>query len=78
MQCTAHTLENCTKSADHNVPYCETFNHSMIKLLQFYLQKGGAKKTATLKKLCELGRFLNIRWSAWRHETLLKISINVR
>lgn len=54
----------------------------MVKLLQFYLQKGGAKKTAALKKLCEengisfvkLGKFHNIRWSAWRHETLLKIS----
>jgi len=54
----------------------------VVKLLQFYLQKGGAKKTAELKKLCEengisfvkLGKFHNIRWSAWRHETLLKIS----
>lgn len=80
--CTAHTLENCAKSADRNVPYCETFNRSVVKLLQFYLQKAGAKKTAELKKLCEengisfvkLGKFHNIRWSAWRHETLLKIS----
>uniref|UniRef100_A0A8C4ASG7 Uncharacterized protein n=1 Tax=Denticeps clupeoides TaxID=299321 RepID=A0A8C4ASG7_9TELE len=80
--CTAHTLENCLKSADRNVPYCETFNCSVVKLLQFYLQKGGAKKIAALKKLCEengipfvkLGKFHNIRWSAWRHETLLKIS----
>ena len=54
----------------------------MVKLLQFYLQKGGAKKTAALKKLCEengisfvkLGKFHNIKWSAWRHETLQKIS----
>ncbi|XP_062389624.1 uncharacterized protein LOC134078010 [Sardina pilchardus] len=51
--CTAHTLENCAKTADRNVPYCETFNRSVIKLLQFYLQKGGAKKTAALKNLCE-------------------------
>ncbi|KAG7455573.1 hypothetical protein JOB18_022097 [Solea senegalensis] len=51
--CTAHTLENCAKAADRNVPYCETFNSSVVKLLQFYLQKGGAKKTAALKKLCE-------------------------
>ena len=79
--CTAHTLENCAKSADRNVPYCETFNRSVVKLLQFYLQKGGAKKTAALKKLCEenrisfvkLGKFHNIRWSARRHGTLLKI-----
>ncbi|XP_077354948.1 zinc finger protein 862-like [Festucalex cinctus] len=80
--CTAHTLENCAKSADQSVPYCETFNRCLIKLLQFYLQKGGAKNTATLRKMCQengisfvkLGKFHNIRWSAWRHETLLKIS----
>lgn len=80
--CTAHTLENCAKSADRNVPYCETFNQCVVKLLKFYLQKGGAKKTTALKKLCKengiafvkLGKFHNIRWSAWRHETLLKIS----
>ena len=76
---TAHTLENCAKSADCNVPYCETFNRAVVRLLQFYLQKGGAKKTAALKKLCEisfvkLGKFHNIRWSAWRHEILLKVS----
>ena len=48
----------------------------------FIYKKGGAKKTAALKRLCEengisfvqLGKFHNIRWSAWRHETLLKIS----
>lgn len=80
--CTAHTLENCAKSADRNVPYCKTFNQSVVRLLQFYLQKGGAKKTAALQKLCEengisfvkLGKFHNIRWSAWRHDVLLKIS----
>ncbi|KAG9280288.1 hypothetical protein AMEX_G21 [Astyanax mexicanus] len=80
--CTAHTLENCAKSADRKVPYCKTFNQSVVRLLQFYLQKGGAKKTAALQKLCEengisfvkLGKFHNIRWSAWRHEVLLKIS----
>ena len=42
--CTTHTLEDCAKSADHNVPYCKTFNCSVIKLLQFYSHKGGAKK----------------------------------
>lgn len=31
--CTAHTLENCAKSADRNVPYCETFNRSVVKRL---------------------------------------------
>lgn len=80
--CTTHTLENCAKSADRNVPYRKTFNRSVVKLLQFYLQKGGAKKAAALKKLCEengisfvkLDKFHNIQWSAWRHETLLKIS----
>lgn len=80
--CTAHTLENCAKSADRRVPYCEMFNRSVVKLLQYYLQKGGAKKTAALKKLCEengisfvkLGQFHNVHWSAWRHKTLLKIS----
>ncbi len=54
----------------------------MVKLLQFYLQNGGTKSTVVLKKLCEengiffvkLGKFHNIRRSAWRHETLLKIS----
>ena len=79
---TAHTLENCTKSADRNVLYCETFKRSVVRLLQFYLQKGWAKETAALKKLCEengisfvkLGKFHNIRWSAWRHDILLKIS----
>lgn len=79
--CTAHTLENCAKSADRSVPYCDTFNRSVVRLLQFYLQRGGAKNTAALKKVCEengisfikLGKFHNIRWSAWRHETLLKI-----
>ncbi|TNN51963.1 hypothetical protein EYF80_037870 [Liparis tanakae] len=50
---TAYTLENCAKSADRNVPYCETFNCSVGKLLQFYLQKGGAKRTSALKQLCE-------------------------
>ena len=79
--CTAHTLENCAKSADRAVPYCESFNQSIVKLLSFYLQKGGAKRIAQLKKICEeegiafvkLGKFHNIRWSAWRQETLLKI-----
>lgn len=42
--CTAHTLENCAKSADRNVPSCETFNCSVIKLLQFYLQKETKKE----------------------------------
>lgn len=32
-------LENCRKSADHKVPVCETFSHSIVKLLQFYLEK---------------------------------------
>ena len=40
----AHALENYAKSADPNVHYCESFNRSVVKLLQFYLQKGGAKK----------------------------------
>ena len=79
--CTAHTLENCAKSADRLVPYCESFNRSVVRLLSFYLQKGGAKKSERLKKLCDengipfvkLGKFHNIRWSAWRQETLLKI-----
>ncbi|KAM7396176.1 hypothetical protein PAMP_019237 [Pampus punctatissimus] len=51
--CTTHTLENCAKSADRNVPYCETFNQCVVKLLKFYLQKGGAKKTTALEKLCK-------------------------
>lgn len=80
--CTAHTLENCAKSADRQVPYCKMFNQSVVRLLQFYLQRGGAKKTAALQKMCEengisyvkLGKFHNIRWSAWRHDVLLKIS----
>ena len=38
------SLENCAKSADRNVPYCETLNRSVVRLLQFYLQKVGAKK----------------------------------
>ena len=41
----AHTLENCAESADRMVPYCDTFNRSVVKLLSFYLQKGGAKRT---------------------------------
>lgn len=47
-------------------------------MLSFYLQKGGAKRTEQLKKICDengtafvkLGKFHNIRWSAWRQETL--------
>lgn len=78
--CTAHTLENCAKSADQLVPYCESFNRS-VKVLSFYLQKGSAKKSAQLKKLCDendiafvkLGKFHNIIWSAWRQDTLMKI-----
>lgn len=78
--CTAHTLENCAKSADRMVPYCESSNRSVVKVLCFYLQKGGAKELSQLK-LCDdngiafvkLGKFHNIRWSAWRQETLLKI-----
>ena len=43
--CIAHTRGNCTKSANLQLlPYCETFNRSVVKLLQFHLQKGGAKK----------------------------------
>ena len=69
--CTADTLENCAKSADRNVPYCETFNRCVVKLLQFYLQKGGAKNTAVLMKLCiengisfvKLGKIHEIRCS---------------
>lgn len=45
--CTAHNLEDCAKSADSKVPYFDTFNHSVVKLLQFYLQK----KVAELTKL---------------------------
>lgn len=79
--CTAHTLENCAKSADRAVPYCESFNKSIVTLLSFYLKKGGAKRIAQLQKICEekdiafvkLGKFHNIRWSAWRQETLMKI-----
>ncbi|XP_047659799.1 uncharacterized protein LOC113645605 [Tachysurus fulvidraco] len=79
--CTAHTLENCVKSADQGVSYCVTFNQSVVKLLQFYLFRGGAKNIQVLKTLChengisycKLGKFHNIKWSAWRHETLLKI-----
>ncbi|CAM4554150.1 unnamed protein product [Leuciscus chuanchicus] len=79
--CTAHTLENCAKSADRAVPYCESFNQSVVQFLSFYLKKGGAKRIAQLKVICEekgiafakLGKFHNIRWSAWRQETLLKI-----
>lgn len=33
--CTAHTLENCTKSADHNVPYCETSFHGQAAAVLF-------------------------------------------
>ena len=51
--CTTHTLENCAKLTDRNVPYCETFNCYVVKLLQFYLQKGRAKKATALKRLCE-------------------------
>lgn len=79
--CTAHTLENCAKSADRAVPYCESFNQATVKLLSFYLKKGGAKRIAQLKRICtekgiafaKIGKFHNIRWSAWRQETLLKI-----
>ena len=49
--CTAHTLENCAKSVNRNVPYCEKFNGSVVKLPQFYLQKSGAKKTCCVKKM---------------------------
>lgn len=51
--CPAHTLGSCAESDDCSVPCCETFNRSVIKLLQFYLQMGGAKNTVTLNKLCE-------------------------
>lgn len=79
--CTAHTLENCAKSADGMVPYCETFNSCVVKLLHFYLQKGGTKRTEQLKMICDengiafvkLGKFHNIRWCACRQETILKI-----
>ena len=40
------------KSADCNVPYCEIFKCSVVRLLQFYKKKGEAKNTAVLKKLC--------------------------
>ncbi len=79
--CTAHTLENCAKSADRTVPYCETFNHSVVKLLSFYLQKGGTKRTEQLKKICEnngivfvkLGKFTILDGLPGGQETLLKI-----
>ena len=84
--CTTHTLENCTKSADHNVSYCEIFNHSVLRssCCRFIYEKGGSKNTTVLKKLCiengisfvKLGMFHNIRWSVWRNDIglLLKIS----
>lgn len=37
--CPAHILENCLKSAEHNIPYWETFNRSVVKLLQFLCKK---------------------------------------
>lgn len=62
------SLVHCTHPWELREISCETFNLSVVKLLQFYLQKGGAKKTAVLKKLCEdngisflkLGKFHNI------------------
>ena len=78
--CTAQTLDNCAKSADLMVGllYCEYFNCSAVRLLSFYLQKGGAKRTAELQKICtengiafvKVGKFHNIRWSARRQETV--------
>lgn len=55
---------------------------TVVTVPPFYLQKGGAKETAALQKLCEengigfvkLGQVHNVRWSAWTHETLVKIS----
>lgn len=51
--CTARMLENCTKSSDRAVPYCESFNQSIINLLRFYLKKGDSKRIAQLKIKCE-------------------------
>ncbi|MEQ2238833.1 hypothetical protein ILYODFUR_037359, partial [Ilyodon furcidens] len=67
--CALHTVENCAKSADHNVPYCETFNRSVVKLLQFYLQNGGAKNTAALKKLFEENGISFVKLGNWDAET---------
>ena len=62
------TLDNCAKSADYNVPNCETFNRSMVKLLKFYLQKVEQKtllcsRSCVLKmaSLVKLGKFHYIR-----------------
>lgn len=40
--CTTRTLYY-TKSVDCSVPYCDTFNRPVVRLLQFYFQSGGAK-----------------------------------
>ena len=76
--CTAHTLENCAKSAYRNVCYCEIFNRnvcycgifngSVVKLMQFdeKLTKNTAViKSWVLKMQSPLWKFHKIRSYVW-------------
>lgn len=42
--CTAHIIESCCTLADHALLYCNTFNHSAVKLLRFYLKNRAVTK----------------------------------
>ena len=48
--CTAHTLENCAKSVDRNVPSFVRYSNAPWSSCK--KKKGGAKNTDMLKKLC--------------------------
>ena len=45
LMCALHTLENCAKSADRNVPlHCAIFKRSVVKLLQILKRKHCCEK----------------------------------